>query len=906
MGFGVQWIVDKITFPSPPPSYSLTSHPELFFVKGAKDRPTHPGVPCMLYAIPQGAPVLLVHAHSNGCDIGDMRQTLQSISESLRIHVMSFEYPGYGLNAGSASKRSIDDAASTVLHFLIDELRINPAQIVWYGRSIGSGAATCIAHRMTKELDLRPGGLVLQCGFANFPEVAGHLFGRVAKRLVSTLWPNEAMLKEVRCPVLIMHGRNDTMIPIEQSEKLWRAVHLKEQSRFQPCDCGHNDFNFRQCTLRPLYDFLSGVISGPEYPASNFNIDVSLHNRMFVYHIGPLRPRLNLYNFRRPDLDMWIRQLMPNGGQGVAMTGCGGAVGTHAEARVQGSAKAAATKSLGAPTGGGFRSGQKVVVQGFADRPELNGVQGQLLEFDNEDGQWLVKLDNMNEGLRIKFNNLKLASEANRTTAATATAHEISQRAPTAGAHANIDAADGVAGRQSPASSKNGKKGKKKQPHHPPPIPDFSTLPLVEDISEALFNAAGMVRACTERVCKFLERLQCQLERVEGLEQKPLEELVEFVESEFWTCDPLFSLWEEVQLPMGDRVRLRLGPYSVDNFGERKFETKLGTSLGADVLRIPRWVFCPTAAQFRSLTEWSLLHLKRLEHSLPPASQALQSSGCCCMPCRRLRKCSSGRSSRRGQARQTFASRGTLATAFAAHFVNWVVEKTDEGQRIFATFIDFHQSPETALQKTNLPTDAAIQTVDRPAEKRQGNRLSVCDNECAPWSPSYFSAGSREVFRDGAAPGPSLLEFCGRMWTTPVGSEPPNVNDIQVGSTPTHNQLGQTVSDRNLDWGVAVAFHRCEQLERRNEAGIGSGEGDPLRPEMRQVRAALNKAMRAFGHAKREQERRNRSRPPPPRAITSLDPEPPKPEGAGAKPPGPPPSVPAGDTVQLGAIVPAT
>eukprot|EP00971_Amphidinium_carterae_P244096 4846842-Amphidinium_carterae.1 len=25
-----------------------------------------PGIPCMMYAIPQGAPVILVHAHSNG------------------------------------------------------------------------------------------------------------------------------------------------------------------------------------------------------------------------------------------------------------------------------------------------------------------------------------------------------------------------------------------------------------------------------------------------------------------------------------------------------------------------------------------------------------------------------------------------------------------------------------------------------------------------------------------------------------------------------------------------------------------------------------------------------------------------------------------------------------------------
>ena len=93
--------------------------------------------------------------------------------------------------------------------------------MVWYGRSIGSGPALRAVHRITQEprnlgtafgiqeLKQQPGGVVLQCGFANFPEapkifkekrelnrielleVAGHLFGRVAKRLVNRLWPNE-------------------------------------------------------------------------------------------------------------------------------------------------------------------------------------------------------------------------------------------------------------------------------------------------------------------------------------------------------------------------------------------------------------------------------------------------------------------------------------------------------------------------------------------------------------------------------------------------------------------------------------------------------------------------------------------------------------------------------------------
>ncbi|CAE7198565.1 Abhd12 [Symbiodinium natans] len=196
---------------------------------------------------------------------------------------MSFEFPGYGLHMGSASMRPLGranlrdsavlgasgralgstrqelravhvvqnlcthdspmfagNAVLLALHatmnYIANDLKINLSQaaakfgsmqVVWYGRSIGSGPALRAVHRISKELKQQPGGVVLQCGFANFPEVAGHLFGRVAKRLVNRLWPNEAMMKEIRCPVLLIHGRNDTMIPISQSEKLWEAVNMK-------------------------------------------------------------------------------------------------------------------------------------------------------------------------------------------------------------------------------------------------------------------------------------------------------------------------------------------------------------------------------------------------------------------------------------------------------------------------------------------------------------------------------------------------------------------------------------------------------------------------------------------------------------------------------------------------------
>ena len=111
-------------------------------------------------------------------------------------------------------------------------------------------------------------------------------------RGVLELFFGEAMLKDLRCPVLLIHGRNDTMIPIQQSEKLWEAVHLKELSHFHSCDCGHNDFNFRRCTLRPIYDFLLGVISSNGFPSHNFQIEIDPSRRALVRHIGALRGRI--------------------------------------------------------------------------------------------------------------------------------------------------------------------------------------------------------------------------------------------------------------------------------------------------------------------------------------------------------------------------------------------------------------------------------------------------------------------------------------------------------------------------------------------------------------------------------------------------------------------------------------
>ncbi|CAK0910870.1 unnamed protein product, partial [Prorocentrum cordatum] len=120
--------------------------------------------------VPVAAVVLLAHVAPGAVFRQGTDYAARGISESLRVHVMSFEFPGYGLHVGAASQRAIDDAADAILNFIVRDLQIDIAQVVWYGRSIGSGPTVAICHRITKDLGRNPGGCILQCGYANFPE----------------------------------------------------------------------------------------------------------------------------------------------------------------------------------------------------------------------------------------------------------------------------------------------------------------------------------------------------------------------------------------------------------------------------------------------------------------------------------------------------------------------------------------------------------------------------------------------------------------------------------------------------------------------------------------------------------------------------------------------------------------
>jgi abhydrolase domain-containing protein 17 len=117
----------------------------------------------------------------------------------------------------------------SVYQHAVHTLGVPPSRLVLYGRSLGSGPATDLAARLPS------GGLVLESAFTS----AFVVMTRVPL-LPFDRFPNLRLIRQVRVPVLVMHGTDDTTIPVSHGRRLYEAASEPKQALWVE-GADHND-----------------------------------------------------------------------------------------------------------------------------------------------------------------------------------------------------------------------------------------------------------------------------------------------------------------------------------------------------------------------------------------------------------------------------------------------------------------------------------------------------------------------------------------------------------------------------------------------------------------------------------------------------------------------------------------
>lgn len=168
------------------------------------------------------------------------------------------DYPGYGASEGQATESAFYAAANLAYAALAARKEVDPAQLWVYGRSLGSVAATHVAasHAVA--------GLVLESPFTSAREMSRRHYAPFPRFLVRLRLDNLATIKGVRCPVLILHGTRDRLVPLEMGRRVAAAAPGPVELVLIE-GAGHNDtYDIGGDSYRKkLWDFLQNAARSP-------------------------------------------------------------------------------------------------------------------------------------------------------------------------------------------------------------------------------------------------------------------------------------------------------------------------------------------------------------------------------------------------------------------------------------------------------------------------------------------------------------------------------------------------------------------------------------------------------------------------------------------------------------------
>jgi uncharacterized protein len=174
-----------------------------------------------------GRKPVMIYAHGNGEVIDYWLTGLQSFREH-GIGVLLVEYPGYGRSTGLPSEKSIRASMEAAFDRIAADPRVDRDRIFGFGQSLGGGAICALA----RSRPLR--ALILQSAFPSLDIFAAGYWAPTF--LLRDHFDNLAVVRNFSGPLLVIHGREDRLVPWEQAQRLASA---SKHSTFKLYDCGH-------------------------------------------------------------------------------------------------------------------------------------------------------------------------------------------------------------------------------------------------------------------------------------------------------------------------------------------------------------------------------------------------------------------------------------------------------------------------------------------------------------------------------------------------------------------------------------------------------------------------------------------------------------------------------------------
>lgn len=195
---------------------------------------SHDGVKLAGWYVPAAeARFTVLFCHGNG---GNVSHTLDALClfHNMGLNCLVFDYRGYGDSEGSPTEAGTYLDARAAFDWLTQAKGLPAERIILCGRSLGGAIAAHLAA------EVQPAGLALEGAFTSYADVGACFYPYLPVRWFAWFrYDTLACIKQVRCPVMVVHSKDDAVVPPAFGLRLFQAAN--EPKRFTEIAGGHND-----------------------------------------------------------------------------------------------------------------------------------------------------------------------------------------------------------------------------------------------------------------------------------------------------------------------------------------------------------------------------------------------------------------------------------------------------------------------------------------------------------------------------------------------------------------------------------------------------------------------------------------------------------------------------------------
>ena len=152
------------------------------------------------------------------------------------LQVFLFDYRGFGGNAGAPTERGLARDARAAHEYLIGRRDVDATRLIYFGESLGTAVAVELATAQP------PAALILRSPFTSMTHVGQyHYWWLPVRALIRDSYDTLERIGRVKSPLLVIAGERDSIVPIEQSRRVYESAGSSHKKFLSIALTDHND-----------------------------------------------------------------------------------------------------------------------------------------------------------------------------------------------------------------------------------------------------------------------------------------------------------------------------------------------------------------------------------------------------------------------------------------------------------------------------------------------------------------------------------------------------------------------------------------------------------------------------------------------------------------------------------------